>query len=402
MTGAVLQLKLKGTQDKYLTSNPEVSFFKKEYKRFANFSVEQTKVYFQEHVDFGKRISVTLPKRADMLSSMALHLTFPKLEKTSGTFAGWTNSVGHAVIDTVELEIGNRLIDKHFGVFLEIWDELTSTSRNENILTGKISNSVILQTNATYENTYVIPFKFWFCRGLHTALPLLNLMYQDIKIIIKLRPFSECVTFDGDTPPLTVNISESYLLVDFIYLDDMERMIYKQDTRQVFLIEQLQIKEVQGDDTNNSSSVFKTSVPFNHPVKELIWFFIEEESLRNNDWFNFSQRLGQERVFPLMKNATLLIDGKEREEMKDEIVYRVSNTARFHRNVVDKHFYCISFCDKPEDWQPSGSLNFSKIDDVILHGDMNHGGASNRLVIFGINFNWLAIENGQSSVLFLS
>jgi len=402
MTGAVLQLKLKGTQDKYLTSSPEVSFFKKEYKRFSNFSVEQTKVHFYERVDFGKRISVTLPKRADMLGSMALHLTFPKLEKTSGTFAGWTNSVGHAVIDTIELEIGNRLIDRHYGVFLEIWDELTGTSRNENILTGKISNSVILQTNATDENTYVIPLKFWFCRGLHTALPLLNLMYQEIKIIIKLRPFSECVTFDGDTPPLTVNISESYLLVDYIYLDDMERMIYKQNTRQVLLIEQLQIKQVQGDDTNNSSSVFKTSVPFNHPMKELIWFFIEEESLSNNDWFNFSRRLGQERVFPLMKNATLLIDGKEREEMKDEIVYRISNTARFHRNTVDKHFYCISFCDKPEDWQPSGSLNFSKIDNVILHGDMNHGSASNRLIIFGINYNWLAIENGQSSVLFLS
>lgn len=402
MTGAILQLKLKGTQDSYLTSNPEMTFFKKEYKKYVNFSIEQTKVYFYEQVDFNKKISVTLPKRADMLSSISLYFTLPGLQKTSGKYVGWTNSVGHAIIETIELEIGNRLIDKHYGVFLEIWEELTSNNKNENISLGKTSNTVVLKTNALYENSYVVPLKFWFCKNLNTALPLMNLLYQDIKISIKLRPFSECIVYDGETPPLPVQIQESFLLVNYIYLDDSQRMIYKQDSRQIYLIEQLQYKEVQGNDTNTASSVFKTNIPFNHPIKELFWFFIEDDSIENNDWFNFSSRSQVDRVFPLMKNATFLIDSKEREENKAEIIYRVSNTARFHKNTTDKHLYCICFCDDPENWQPSGSLNFSKIDEAILHGDMQPGNSRNRMYIFGINYNWLAIQNGQSSLIFLS
>lgn len=402
MAGAVLQLKLKGTQDDYLTGSPEITFFKKEYKRYINFSIEQLKVYFYEQVDFGKKISVTLPKRADLLSDISLFIKFPKLEKTSGEYSGWTNSVGHAIIETVELEIGNRLIDRHYGAFLEIWDELTSNNKNENISTGKVSNNVILKTNAKYENLYVVPLKFWFCRSLHTALPLINLFYQEVKIKIKLRPFLECVVYDGETPPVKVSIIESYLLVNYIYLDDEYRMMIKNEPRQEILIQQLQYKEVQGIDTNSSSAVFKTNLPFNHPVKELIWYFIEEESVNNNDWFNFSKRFVVDRVFPMMKNAEFLVDGNQREELKDELVYRVSNSNRFHTNIIDKHFYCISFSDNPEDWQPSGSLNFSKIDDAVLQGDMNFPVAENRMYIFAINYNWLIIENGQSGLMFIT
>jgi hypothetical protein len=402
MTGAILQLKLKGTQDNYLTTNPEISFFKKEYKRYVNFSIERTKVHFYERVDFGKKISVTLPKRADMLGPISLYLSLPPLVRTSGDWAGWTNSIGHAIIDTVELEIGNRLINRHYGIFLAIWEELTSNSKYENIAIGKVSNEASLTTNAKYENLYIVPLQFWFCKSIGLALPLLNLAYQDVKIIFKLRPFSECVVFDGATPPLTVSMGESYLLVDYIYLDDTQRMVYKNDTRQVILIDQLQYKEVQEQDTNNASGIFKTNIPFNHPMKEILWFFTEEESIENNDWFNFSKRNQIDRVFPLMKNATLLIDGQEREENKDEIIYRVSNSYRFHRNTTDKHFYCMSFCDEPEKWEPSGSLNFSKIDDAILYGDMQPGISANKMYIFGINYNWLAIENGQSGILFIS
>lgn len=402
MTGAVLQLKLKGSQDKYLTDNPEISFFKKEYKRHVNFAIEQVKVYFMEQVDFGKKISVTLPKRADLLSNMSLFIKFPKIEKTSGNYSGWTNSVGHAIIETIELEIGNRLIDKHYGVFLELWDELTSNDKNENIATGKVSNNVILRTNALYENLYVVPMKFWFCNSLSTALPLLKLFYQEVKLKIKLRPFSECIVYDGETPPKKVSILDSYLIVNYIYLDDSYRMMYKQEERIELLITQLQYKEVQGSDTNTQGGVFKTDLPFNHPVKEIIWYFTEEESINNNDWFNFSQRFVIDRVFPLMKSAEFLIDGRQREDLKDELVYRIGNSDRFHTNTIDKHFYCMPFCDDPENWEPTGSLNFSKIDSAVLQGEMNQPISENRMYIFAINYNWLIIENGQCGLMFIT
>lgn len=407
MTGGIVQLKLRGTQDTYLTGSrpPPVlltqfpfSFFEKEYKPHVNFSIEQTKVYFVEDVNFNKKITSVLPKRADLLSSISLVLKLPALSPASGTYAGWTNAIGHAIIDTVDIEIGNRLIDRHFGLFLEIWDELTGRDKNENPGTGKTSNSALLETNAEQESTYTIPLKFWFCRELHRAIPLINLFYEQVKIIIKLRPFSECIVYDGATAPTQSNIQDAYLLVDYVYLDDNERMLYKQKTNSLILIDQLQIKEVQGDDTNTLT--FKTSVTFNMCIKEILWVFIEEDSISNNDWFNFSKRVSSGKVYSLMKNASLLADGKELEPSKDEFIYRVSNTSRYHTNTTDKHIYCISFSDKPEEYQPSGSMNFSKIDDVILFGNMRSI-TPNKMYIFGINYNFLSIKDGQSTVLFV-
>ena len=136
----------------------------------------------------------------------------------------------------------------------------------------------------------------------------------------------------------------------------------------------------------------------------MLWVFIEDLSIDNNDWFNFSKRNPTPftKISSLMKNCTFTVDGKEYEERKDEIVYRSVNSKRYHTNVTDKHIYTISFCDKPEEWQPSGTLNFSRIDEAVIHGDMRSGTPSNKLFIFGVNYNWLTIKNGIGIVKYMT
>lgn len=399
MGGAVIKLNLKGQQDKYLTSDPTVNFLVREYRNNVDFSVEQIRVNFFEDVNFGKKLTLTLPRKADFMNKIFFCFTLPALTETDGTYASWTNSIGHAIIDYVEIQIGGYTVDRHYGLFLEIWEELSGEDKLQNPMIGKVANMESIRINAVNENTYCVPMQFWFCKNIQSSLPIMCLDYHEVKMILKLKPFSECITYDGVLPPSPVRILDSYLLVDYIYMEDCERIKIKSKPVQM-LIEQVQYKDVQGGDVG---SVFKTDIPFNHPVKELLWVFIEQESINNNDLFNFSKinPVPFTKVFSLMKNCTFWVDGKEYEERKDEIVYRLVNSKKFHKNTTDKHIYLISFCDKPEEWQPNGSLNFSAIDEAVISGDMRDSTVS-KMFIFGINYNWLFIENGISMVKYIT
>jgi hypothetical protein len=400
MTGSFLKLQVKGQQDKYLTKNWTRNFFENKYENHCDFAVERIKTYFIEDANFGKKITLTFPRRADLLSKVYFYFKLPALTKIDGSYAGWTNNLGHSIIDYVELEIGTRTISKYYGLYIDIWEELTSENNFENSLLGKYSNADQLKISGNADSKYLVKLPFWFCKGISSALPLFLLDYHQVRVIIKLKPFSDCVIYDGTVQPLPVKMEDAYLLCDYIFIEDALKAKMKAYSHTI-LIEQLQYKDTQGDDTNNSIGVFKTDLPFNHPVSEILWVFIEEASMANNDWFNFSKRniTPSTKVYSIMKNAKLSIDGKDYTEKTDELIFRSSND---HKNNTDRHIYSIPFCLYPEISEPSGSLNFSKLDSVELYGDLRTPTPNNRLYIFARNHNWLTIQNGMSSLLFIS
>jgi hypothetical protein len=399
MSGAISALKISGLQDKNLTDVPQLNFIKNSYMQYNKISTEKIKVEFDGIVDFNKQVSCILPDKADYISKIYLCISLPELVPTGGTFASWTNSIGHAIIDHIDLEIGNRLIDRHYGLFMEIWEELTGKDKNENLSIGKTSNLDTLKQYAEESSFYIIPLRFWFCEELESALPLYALKYHRVKITIKFKGFSECVNYDGGSPPTTVSINDAYLMCDYIY---MQRKPHKIE-RLSILITQTQIKETSGEEVNHSGSVFKTNLPFNHPVKELLWVFIEKDSIDNNDPFNFSQRNTDPSIptRPLMKSVSLFIDGSQYFKHFDEKIYRTINSYTHHTNTTDRFIYTFPFCQYPERHQPSGTLNFSCIDSFTLNGEMQPNVSENYLYVFGINYNWLEIENGVSALKYI-
>jgi uncharacterized ubiquitin-like protein YukD len=403
MTGAIFSLKVKGQQDTMLTSNPQHNFITREYKRHVDFASEKTRIYFYESVNFGKTITVQLPKNGDFLGKLYFCFSLPPLVPTNGTYACWTNSIGHAIIDHIDLEIGNKLVDRQYGLFMEIWEELTGKNQYLNPLIGKTDSIDALQSNALAETFYQVPLRFFFCENLWSALPLLCMQYHQVKLVIKLKNFSECVSYDGTTQPSPVSINDNYLLAQYIYLDETERLRYKSERREI-LISQTQYTDTTGDETNSSGGVFKMDIPFNHPVKELLWVFIENDSISNNDWFNFSKRnnVPLTKVYSLMKNCKLIVEGKEYCEQMDELVFRCSNTQQHHTNTTDRHIYCIPFCEYPESWEPNGSLNFSRVDNAFITGDMRTPLVASRVYLFGINHNWMIFENGLSAIKYIA
>ena len=278
-----MQLVAYGAQDIYLTGNPQITFFKVVYRRHTNFSMECIEQTFNGTVGAGaSTVTATVSRNGDLISNM--HLDVLIAGEASGasahTYVNYTNNTGHAFVDFVELEIGGQRIDKHYGHWLDAWNELTDHDGNEAPLVNKHSakNAYLRSATATGNLQLYVPLKFWFNRNPGLALPLIALQYHEVKINIEIRPLDECLFAVKSVTPVegdgNQKVNNAYakslvaasLYVDYVFLDTDERRRMAQNPHE-YLIEQLQFT---GDESIGSSSN-KIKLNFNHPCKEIVW-----------------------------------------------------------------------------------------------------------------------------------
>ena len=405
MIGAILQTRNIGPQDVFLTGKPDINFIKQVYRQYDNFAIEDIKILANEKVDFGNLITFNIKHDGDYLYKLFFCFSLPILTPGLGSsFCGWTNSLGHAIIEYCDFEINGNRINRMYGLFMEIWHELSiTTNPAKDLLIGKYSHPQMLMNNASINTDYRIPLQFWFSSNISSALPLFKLSRSTIKISIQLKRFDECIIYDGIVAPNTVSIKNSYLHTQYIFIADTLKNIIK-NQNQVFLIEQLQTATSKGDFMGLNSR-YKGILQFNHPVKELLFVAREIESENNNDWFNFSIRNGviNTPILPLIQSAKLVIDGRDRCTLMDSFSLSILNSSIYHTNTTDKYIYTMPFCDCPEKWIPTGSLNFSAVDSAVLYIDIAQGSIPrSRIFIYARNYNWLSISNGFAKLLFNS
>jgi hypothetical protein len=398
--GAIFQLKATGLQDSYLTGTPQHNFLRQSYKQHINFSQDQIDIYPKENVDFGKKISVEIPRLGDFINKVYFYMKLPPLAITSGEFIGWTNDIGHSIINTVKIEIGGFIVDTHYGTYMAIWEELTAKDPLENLLIGKYAHLSAMNKNAAIETEYHVPLMFWFCQNLGSSLPLFALRYNKVVITFDLKKFEECVVYDGPTGPNPVSILDAKLVANYIFIDDIERK-KMMDTEFTFLITQVQSLV---DIDLRSGIEHRIELPFNHPCLELLWAFREEESEENNDWFNFSQRNGVlgGAIVPFLSEARLILDGMDRNSATSATTLSKVNIKTYHQSGSDKDIYVIPFCASPEKWFPTGSLNFSRVSHATLNLLLFKNIQPIKANIFARNFNIIRIKNGEVFLAFSS
>lgn len=275
-----MQLVAYGAQDVYLTGNPQITLFKVVYRRHTNFAAESIEIPIETAKPGGK-VSVQIQRSADLMTKSYHRMETPDLIPSNSGFNGkvaWVRRLGHAVIKHAEVQIGGSSIDKHFGVWLDIWHELTHTAtlaRGYNELIGDVPELTTLTDAADGisggYNVYT-PFQFWFCRNYGLSLPLIALQYHDVRINIEYQDIQYLVVYTqgtGDAAPKFTNLTfgSSGILIDYIYLDSEERRRFAQVGHE-YLIEQLQVNETNLQ-SNSTSQQF--TLNFNHPCKELIW-----------------------------------------------------------------------------------------------------------------------------------
>ena len=302
MGGGLMQLVAYGAQDVYLTGNPQITFFKVVYRRHTNFSCECIELTFSGSPGFGKTVTSTISRNGDLITKMYLKVVLP--EKTvSGKYALCKN-FGFAVIDNVTCEIGGTQVDKQYGDWMFIWNELAGDRHTQGGLDRMIGNTNALTTftNSKPQTTLYVPLYFWFCRNNGLALPLIALQYHEVKVKVQFQDRDSVVMTDNQSSSAmsSYEIEDATLLVDYIYLDTEERKRFAQASHE-YLIEQLQYT---GAETMVSGSN-KVRLNFNHPCKFLVWGVKTEDNTAGQKvtWSNDPETLRDQfaRTIALLK-----------------------------------------------------------------------------------------------------
>ena len=420
--GGLLQLVAQGKQDVFLTGNPQVSWFKMVYRRYTNFAIESQRLYFDGTPDFGKRMTCLIPRRGDLLGPMLLEITLPTLTLTTGEVVPYVNSVGHAIIEEISIEIGEQEIDKQTGEWMEVWNQLTVPAGQRaafDIMIGRV-NGLNEPPSSNPPFKVYVPLQFWFNRNPGQYLPLLALQYHPIRLNIKLRALqdlfyisSSSATVCGSLQVNKVTLGDISVWGDYIYLDTEERRRFVANTHE-YLIEQIQY--TMPISIPKDSLQQNIRLEFNHPIREFIWFVQRDIMVTNHEWFNFSSITSSDQAIArnMLASAKIQVDGYDRFEERDANYFRLVQPYQYHTNIpLQTYLYVYSFSLRPEDFQPTGSLNASRIDNMILQLTMEpdstaapgtaqysppRGNARAR--VYARNHNVLRIVNGFGGLLF--
>lgn len=322
----------------------------------------------------------------------------------SSTYAkfAWVDRLGHAIIDRIDINIGGERIDRHYGDWMNVWYELTSSIHQNPMYDRMIGNVKIMTTfdrNAKPKYMLTIPLNFWFCKKAGLAFPLIALQYSPVSMTIKLKSINECAyvekppTVDDDGDALnfsTFSLSDIWenmglkinanLQIEFVYLDDIERKRFAQSAHE-YLIETVDKMSIE----NISNQEQTVNLEFFGPSKEIIWHVQKDEYKTNNynyikHPFLYSMDVRQNNILsevPMNKrkqinpftDAHLLLNGKERffnSKFFDKAYYSVIQPMDHHKNIPAEGINMYSFSLYPEEHQPSSSCNFTLISSSTL------------------------------------
>ena len=512
MAGGLMQLVAYGAQDVFLTGTPEITFWKVSYRRHTNFAMESIEQTFSGQADFGRRVTCTISRNGDLAYRTYLQVTLPEINQdvsAGDVYARWLDFVGEQLIAQVEIEVGGQRIDRQYGDWMHIWNQLTLSKEQQSGYHKMIGNTTALTyiTDPTFaevsgpcastsapsqvcaprktlpETTLYVPLQFWYCRNPGLALPLIALQYHEVKINIDFRPIGECLwavsTLASGSGSKSVaaayqqSLVAASLYVDYIFLDTDERRKMAQNPHE-YLIEQVQFT---GDESVGSSSN-KIKLNFNHPCKELVWVVqpdanvdycssLEADSTLFKTLgaqpFNYTDAidalpnaihafggetsnatvisggvfemnnaadvtgidaaaggsgLSDAGTFVLAETALdmhcwgenpvvtakLQLNGQDRFSEREGSYFDTVQPFQHHTRAPDAGINVYSFALRPEEHQPSGSCNFSRIDNAVLQLVLSSNTVSGtntaKVRVYAVNYNVLRVMSGMAGIAY--
>ena len=530
MAGGLMQLVAYGAQDVYLTGNPQITFWKVTYRRHTNFAMESIEQTFNGQADFGRRVTCTISRNGDLAYRTYLQITLPEigqsLNSSGDVYARWLDFPGEQLVSQVEVEIGGQRIDRQYGDWMHIWNQLTLSKEQERGYFKMVGNTtqltyvcdpqfaavdgpcsadgvrqVCAPRNALPETTLYVPLQFWYCRNPGLALPLIALQYHEVKINLDIRNIEECLWAVNAISGSGTKVTDAYkqslaaasLFVDYIFLDTDERRRMAQNPHE-YLIEQLQFT---GDESVGSSSN-KIKLNLNHPCKELIWVVQPDAnvdycaSLTANTHLNNllgAQPFNYTDAFDALPNAVhafggqaalgsaagqpgqnqfinasgyfedpfandinagtanlsanalgasvpmdsgvsdagtfvlaetaldmhcwgenpvvvakLQLNGQDRFSEREGTYFDLVQPFQHHTRAPDTGINVYSFALRPEEHQPSGTCNFSRIDNatlqLVLSNATVQGVNTAKVRVYAVNYNVLRIMSGMGGLAY--
>ena len=421
-----LQLMSSGPQEKFFTLDPDYSHFLESFKKHTNFSNEYVDLDPENEADFGSTVKFKIPQnQGDLLKTLSLKVTLPHIT-TSGVC--YQESAGHALIEHVDLIIGGKVIQRLTSDWLQIYSEhfVTQTKQialeeligkfPERTAHRRVSNRLIVASNAlgnTEDISFFVDLPFYFYNHPELAIPLCAINRQEVEVEFKLRTAQEIVIQTNgnkaDISQETPKIKDFQLCAEVVHVDCEER-IKMQKSRRDYLITQIQ-QNVFDIASGVNTGQFK--LDFVNPVKEL-YFVIQRQGSVGTDEFEFVTPFDYDGIleetgnkYILWENLdhlTLTLDGQE-------IITRDTGTMTFLKAVqaaihhsktqLIRRFYSYSFALQPEEWYPTGQVNFSLVKEQILNLSLNPcTGYSRQVRVYAVNYNILRVGEGTAKTIF--
>jgi len=415
-----MQLVAFGAQDVYITGKPEVTFFQAVYKRHTMFALENIQQTVNGSANNNGRISVTIARNGDLIGEMYMKMTLVNGIGTDGTSGCWA---AERAIQDIELSIGGQRIDKHYQRWWRLYSELY-LDETKKINYGKMT-SVSTTTSASAKQTVYLPLLFFFNRNAGLYLPLIALQYHEVRLDFDLS--SEYGTYFGTSVP--------EIWGQYVYLDTEERRRFAQKPHD-YLIEQVQ-------HTGTDSMATQIRLSYNHPVKELIWCITNGSSSAGEKLWNLTTESGsasiklesntlvastntsgpisyltgapflsgdstsqftEETVGPLGANNVwfkLILNGQDRFKEQYGKFFNQVQPYWHHTGNPYPGIYSYSFALKPEEHQPTGTCNFSRIDNAqVQYSDVSGMGNSAVQDMYAVNYNIFKVQAGMGGILF--
>ena len=349
MSGALIDLVSKGVQDVYLTGEPQVSFFRQNYKRHTNFSMKPVELNPVGVQQAGNEIVLPIERKGDLLTYVWCSTD------TLGVGTAPTSNIKVTSSGSTEfsLHIGGVEIDRQDGFFSNyIWPRCMASGSSKN---GRPSDP------QDFPDTSVFPLHFFHCDSQTTPLPLVAMQYHNAEIRVK-HPTASA--------PAPVKYFANYVM-----LDTDERKFFT-DNRQELLITQVQ--------KVTATATGADLMYLNHPVKALTWGHDNDPSAMSNVQFRI--------------NGTDVFDTKMPAKYFNQI--QQYHHARFSKPIGNPNDACMySFGYNSSDHQPTGTCNFSRLDNAKITWTAD-GGTNPPDSVYAVNYNILVVDQGLTGLKF--
>lgn len=458
MGGGVIQLIAWGSQNKHLMGNPALTFFKKVFKTHTNFSMESIAVSLNRTdalLNEPTILKAKLPRNGDLITQIYFVFELPPIISDSFTRFRWLENIGEAIIASVTLSIGNVIIDKQYGEYMNIYNNLTLPSFRREMYNKMIGNITALNNpfkeqvlNKIYQDNAIkitkiyptegnannptlpshkcfVPLQFYFNKGFSRALPIVALQYMDVDITIELRPINQIYQLfyyppgsnvgeyrapDSDNPKHHIKnyvsneisryLRDDTLLdlnarleVNYVYLDKDERNFFINKPLE-YLIDQCIRK-----DAYKLKEFNVVEMKLQNPVKEFYWVFRRSDAVVRNSWFDFLDNDSN-----IMLTTKFMFNGVDRIDEKEPQYFNYLIPFTHHIGDPREGIYCYTFALQPDEGldQPSGSCNFSRIDKLQFVCKLKdpEGDYYYDLVFFATSYNILRISGGIASLFY--
>jgi len=423
-----------GAQNYMLNFNPTKTFWKSCYRKHTNFQREPIELPFNNAVDWGRRMQVTATRNGDLISRAFLVVEITGLvdnrqdadpDPAGKNVVHWTNALGFAMLDCIELQIGGYTYDTHYGEWLMIHEELNTPAGKElGECIGDFANQTDLVQWSRQNQEMIIPLKFWYMLFRDYSLPMISIQYHEVKLNAKFRKQDELVVVSavnpGDPlgPAITVPISslpvnqrpsgglitDAYLLHEYVYLDNRERYLFAAND-QIYLINELQYTGAETKQAGRDN--YQIPMRFNHPVKAL-FVVIQRDAVvegeggnGRKEYFNYSASDAVGGADPLV-DMTFALNSADVMKPRGPRWFRICEARESFNKVPDRYIYPWPIALHPFVIEPEGAINFSRIDERTAIIKTLPGMGSGQIRIYGWGNNKIKIAGGMVGKQFAS